>query len=119
MSDYDSGDDLFDEVDEATLLSSKRHGDSTGDGNNAPNKRPRLDSNGTSPSRVSAAATPQVARRILKDQFGYDSFRHEQEQAIGSILAGNNTLVVFPTGAGKSLCYQASSPPPPSRGLSL
>lgn len=101
MSEYDSGDDLFDGVDVATLLSSKRPGDSAGDDSNAPHKRPRVDS---------AGAKTELARGILKEQFGYDTFRHEQEQAIGSILAGNNTLVVFPTGAGKSLCYQASNP---------
>lgn len=103
MSEYDSGDDLFDGVDVDVLLSSKRPGDSTGDNSDAPNKRARVDSEGSN---------TQLARQILKEQFGYDAFRHEQEHAIGSILAGSNTLAVFPTGAGKSLCYQASNPPP-------
>lgn len=49
-----------------------------------------------------------VARRLLKEKFGYDSFRHEQEGAIRRVLSGQNTLVIFPTGAGKSLCYQVS-----------
>lgn len=47
-----------------------------------------------------------LARRLLKEKFGYDSFRHEQEAAIRRILSGKSALVVFPTGAGKSLCYQ-------------
>ncbi|KAI0902735.1 hypothetical protein F4823DRAFT_569458 [Ustulina deusta] len=47
-----------------------------------------------------------IAWSILKRDFGYDDFRHEQAAAIRTILQGENALVVFPTGAGKSLCYQ-------------
>ena len=38
--------------------------------------------------------------------FGFDSFRPGQEQVVESLLAGRSALAVFPTGAGKSLCYQ-------------
>lgn len=48
----------------------------------------------------------ELARNILLQTFGYQSFRHEQEAAITTILKGDNALAVFPTGAGKSLCYQ-------------
>jgi RecQ family ATP-dependent DNA helicase len=47
-----------------------------------------------------------LVRKLLKDKFGYSGFRGEQEMAILSILRGENTLAIFPTGAGKSLCYQ-------------
>lgn len=46
------------------------------------------------------------ARRILKEVFGYLSFRSGQEEVIHEILSGNHVLTVMPTGAGKSMCFQ-------------
>ncbi|WP_421977960.1 DNA helicase RecQ [Roseivirga seohaensis] len=45
-------------------------------------------------------------RKKLKEVFGYDTFRGNQEPVIRNILAGKNTFVIMPTGAGKSMCYQ-------------
>ena len=42
----------------------------------------------------------------LKEVFGYNQFRGNQEAIIRNILEGRNTFVIMPTGAGKSLCYQ-------------
>lgn len=42
----------------------------------------------------------------LKEVFGYNQFRGNQEAIIKNILDGRNTFVIMPTGAGKSLCYQ-------------
>src|SRR5438552_13920768 len=46
------------------------------------------------------------AREALARHFGYSAFRPGQEAAVDSVLAGRDTLVVLPTGGGKSLCYQ-------------
>lgn len=43
---------------------------------------------------------------ILKEKFGHSTFRPGQQEAIESILSGQDTLVMLPTGTGKSLCYQ-------------
>jgi ATP-dependent DNA helicase RecQ len=47
-----------------------------------------------------------VAREILQAQFGYDGFRMQQEPAIKAVLAGEDCVLLMPTGGGKSLCYQ-------------
>ncbi|MFT5573043.1 MAG: ATP-dependent DNA helicase RecQ [Cryomorphaceae bacterium] len=45
----------------------------------------------------------------LKQTFGFDQFRTGQEQTVVQLLAGDSSLAIFPTGSGKSLCYQVSA----------
>ena len=47
-----------------------------------------------------------TASALLRDRFGFAAFRPGQEAVIAHLLAGRSALAVFPTGSGKSLCYQ-------------
>ena len=43
---------------------------------------------------------------ILKRVYGYPSFRGKQADVVSQVMAGGDAVVLFPTGAGKSLCFQ-------------
>jgi ATP-dependent DNA helicase RecQ len=51
----------------------------------------------------------QTPHSILKDVFGYHDFRGPQAAVISALVAGDDALVLMPTGGGKSLCYQIPS----------
>ena len=48
----------------------------------------------------------ETLHKNLKDIFGYNSFRGDQEKIIANLLNGNDSMVIMPTGGGKSMCYQ-------------
>jgi RecQ family ATP-dependent DNA helicase len=77
------------------------------------NKRKNIESDDTSiqPARKQVASSHSVdsstvATKVLNQSFGLDRFILDQEAVISRLLDGGNAVVVFPTGGGKSLCYQ-------------
>jgi ATP-dependent DNA helicase RecQ len=63
----------------------------------------------SAPDLGDSVATAQASRQLrsqLHEHFGFRRFRPGQAEAIESAMAGNDTLVIMPTGSGKSLCFQ-------------
>jgi ATP-dependent DNA helicase RecQ len=50
--------------------------------------------------------TSQILHEALKENFGFEKFRPNQENIINTILSGHDTLAIMPTGGGKSICFQ-------------
>ncbi|MDG3399843.1 DEAD/DEAH box helicase, partial [Vibrio parahaemolyticus] len=50
--------------------------------------------------------SPVTPQRVLEEVFGYQTFRDGQQEVIESAVEGKDSLVIMPTGGGKSLCYQ-------------
>ncbi|MBB6098883.1 ATP-dependent DNA helicase RecQ [Deinobacterium chartae] len=61
------------------------------------------------PGYRSRSSRTRTARRLAREVFGYEQLLPAQEEAIRTVLGGRDTLVVMPTGAGKSAIYQISA----------
>lgn len=103
--DDDTDDDEFDASfeDEAELLAAteavengKRPRDQDNEDEFSPNKK----------TKASSSPSTALANRVLTERFGLGGFRLKQEAVITRILDGGSAVIVFPTGGGKSLCYQ-------------
>jgi ATP-dependent DNA helicase RecQ len=55
---------------------------------------------------VSGPGSSQTPAEVLRDKFGYHSFRGQQQEIIEHVCAGGDAIALMPTGSGKSLCYQ-------------
>ena len=56
--------------------------------------------------KTSNKINKEILQDSLKKIFGFNSFRGKQEEIILNLLEGNNSMVIMPTGGGKSMCYQ-------------
>ena len=105
---YDQNEDDFGDVGDEDLILAETS-DATVGPPGQDLKRP-WDLEDGSPSKKlkteNGSASTELARRILKDTWGFPAFRHKQEKAIARLIDGGSAVVVFPTGGGKSLVYQ-------------
>jgi len=106
--DDDFGLSSGDEPDLATLWNEA-------DLSSVPTKRKHSIECGSAGPSIKRLATDQnystkspLAVKVLNEQFGLNQFRLKQEAVIARILEGGSAVVVFPTGGGKSLCYQVN-----------
>ncbi len=60
----------------------------------------------STPRRQRPPTPPEALGKLLQEVFGWSSFRPFQEETCRAVTAGDDVLLVMPTGAGKSLCYQ-------------
>ena len=104
---YDQNQDDFGDVDDEDLILAEAFDVTVGLPHH--DLKRSFDSDDGSPPKKAKTETGSsiaLARKILKETWGFSEFRHKQEQAIARLIDGGSAVVVFPTGGGKSLVYQ-------------
>ncbi|MDT8450121.1 MAG: DNA helicase RecQ [Wenzhouxiangellaceae bacterium] len=74
-------------------------------------------SRGSATSHARAGTSSPDAQQTLREVFGFESFRGCQGEVVDALVAGENALVLMPTGGGKSLCYQVPALVRPGTGV--
>ncbi|HTQ26748.1 MAG TPA: DNA helicase RecQ [Puia sp.] len=69
-------------------------------------KRPASKKTKVAPGKTANGKASGELRTQLREHFGFDGFKDNQDAIIQSLLSGRDTFVIMPTGGGKSLCYQ-------------
>ncbi|WP_336632377.1 MULTISPECIES: DNA helicase RecQ [unclassified Microbacterium] len=72
---------------------------------------------GASRARTSPDRTGQDPLTVLKEVFGYDTFRGDQADVVAQVVGGGDAIVLMPTGGGKSITYQVPALVRPGTGL--
>lgn len=105
---YDQNQDDFGDIDDEDLMMAET-ADAIGS-HSSQNLKRSFDFEDESPSKKfkteNGSTSIALARKILKDTWGFSEFKHKQEQAITRLIDGGSAVVVFPTGGGKSLVFQ-------------
>ncbi len=79
--------------------------------------RPAPKTGGSAPSAPARDVTGTDPRGVLREVFGYDSFRGEQADIVEHVIGGGDAIVLMPTGAGKSITFQIPALVRPGVGL--
>ncbi|WP_430514086.1 DNA helicase RecQ [Pannonibacter phragmitetus] len=83
-----------------------------------PQAQPRLaGTEYTAPTEGTATPAAKDPAQVLADVFGYPSFRGRQREVVDTLIAGGDAVVLFPTGAGKSMCFQIPALCRPGTGV--
>ena len=105
---HDQNQDDFGDIDDEELMQAETS-DATVGLPDRELKRPFDDEDGSPSKKLkteNGSTSTALARKILKDTWGFSEFKHMQEEAIARLIDGGSAIVVFPTGGGKSLVYQ-------------